>query len=56
MNKYFMSSYHTSFTYKDKNSFDVTSTFTMTTVNLIALDGTTQSYYVYTNKIIFFNQ
>ena len=34
----------------DVNSFDVTGTFTMTTVNLIALDGTTQSYYVYANN------
>ena len=34
----------------DANSFDVTSTFTVTTITLIALDGTTQSYYVYANN------
>ena len=34
----------------DANSFDVTNTFTVTTVTLIALDGTTQSYYVYANN------
>ena len=34
----------------DANSFDVTNTFTVTTVTLITLDGTTQSYYVYANN------
>ena len=34
----------------DANSFDVTNTFTVTTVNVVALDGTTQPYYVYANN------
>ena len=34
----------------DKNNFNITDTFTEVTTTLIALDGTTQSYYVYTNN------
>ena len=34
----------------DMNGFDVTNTFTVTTTTLVALDGTTQSYYVYANN------
>lgn len=33
----------------DANSFDVTSTFSYSTLNIIGLDDTSQSYYVYTN-------
>ena len=34
----------------DPNSFDVTSTFTMSQITIIGLDGTGQSYYVYVNS------
>ena len=34
----------------DPNSFDVTSTFTMSQMTIIGLDGTGQSYYVYVNS------
>ena len=34
----------------DPNSFDVTNTFSKTTVSIIGLDGTAQNYYVYTNS------
>jgi hypothetical protein len=34
----------------DPNSFDVTSTFTMSQITIIGLDGTGQSYYVYVNN------
>ena len=34
----------------DPNSFDVTSTFTITEIKITGLDGTSQSYYVYVNN------
>lgn len=34
----------------DANNFDVTNTFTVTTVDVVALDETTQPYYVYANN------
>ena len=34
----------------DANSFDVTNTFSHSTLNIIGLDNTSQSYYVYINR------
>ena len=36
-------------TITDPNGFNVTDTFTQTTVSITGLDGTAQQYYVYTS-------